>query len=133
MTETKDLVIKIDSISVKYESKTVLENINWEVKKGQMAAIIGPNGGGKSTLLKSLVGIVHPFSGKILMFDKSPEKARPMVSYLPQTEEIDWQFPISVLDVVIQGRLVHKRFGNAQPNLTEKKHTKHLFQLELKI
>lgn len=106
----KDLAVTVKELVVAYEDKIVLERISWSVQQGELAAVIGPNGGGKSTLLKSLLGLVPKVSGEISIFNKSPKLARQEVAYLPQAEDVDWLFPISSLDVVIQGRLVHLKW-----------------------
>lgn len=99
--------IEVEGLSVSFDGRTVLADINWRVPCGAAAAIIGPNGGGKSTLLRSLVGRVRPDRGSIRILGRSTPHARGVVSYVPQNEEIEWRFPISVLDVVLQGRLTH--------------------------
>lgn len=104
------LAVSVNDLVVSYDAKIVLEHITFQVEQGTLAAIIGPNGGGKSTLLKSLLNLVPIVSGKIELFGKSPKVARNDVAYLPQAEEVDWLFPITCLDVVIQGRLVHLKW-----------------------
>lgn len=105
-----EYAVKVDQLTVAYEEKVVLDKIDWAVPKGALAAIIGPNGGGKSTLLKSLLGMIPPLTGNVLLFGEPPVKARRKVAYLPQWEEVDWLFPITALEVVLQGRLVHRRW-----------------------
>jgi len=102
--------VDVQDLSVAYESQVVLDRITWQVESGSMAAVIGPNGGGKSTLLKSLLSLVPPISGSVQIFGQDPKTARTQVAYLPQREEVDWSFPISCLEVVLQGRLVHRKW-----------------------
>ncbi|MGI6037172.1 MAG: metal ABC transporter ATP-binding protein [Limnochordia bacterium] len=97
--------VELQGISVGYGQKLVLEDINWQVKRGTIAAVIGPNGGGKSTLLRTIVGNLTPRQGRVLVHGKEPKEARSQMAYLPQNEVIDWQFPITGLDVVLQGFL----------------------------
>ncbi len=108
--QTAGLAVEVKGLTAAYERKEVLSGVNWQVPKGHLAAIIGPNGGGKSTLLKSLVGMVQPRVGEVRLFGRRPKDARGEVAYLPQSEEVDWSFPISVLQVVLQGRTAHHRW-----------------------
>lgn len=104
-----DLALNIKNLTAGYPDNVVLKDVSWQVKKGTLAAIIGPNGGGKSTLLKTAVGLLPPFEYKIMeLLGHPPRTGRKQVAYLPQQEEVDWNFPITVLDVVLQGRLVRQ-------------------------
>lgn len=104
-----NLAIEIHNLTVGYEGRPVLEDISWEVPRGASAAIIGPNGGGKSTLLKTAVGLLKPQQYRsIKLLGLPPQAGRRKAAYLPQQEEVDWTFPITVRDVVLQGRLVRK-------------------------
>lgn len=104
------LAIHVENLRVFYDNTIVLDKVSWEVKQGTLAAIIGPNGGGKSTFLKSLLGMIPIATGEIRILNKPSKLARPQVAYLPQGEEVDWHFPITCLDVVLQGRLVHLKW-----------------------
>jgi len=97
--------IELRGVSVAYDGRPVLENVSWTVPCGTMAAIIGPNGGGKSTLLRTLVGRLKPVRGSVRVLGDDPVKVRRHISYLPQNEEIEWGFPLRAVDVVMQGRL----------------------------
>ena len=88
----------------------MLEDVNLKVKHGEFATIVGPNGGGKTTLLRLLLGILKPVQGKIAVLGSTPEKARLRVGYMPQHADLDPQFPVTVMDVVMLGRL-GRRFG----------------------
>lgn len=99
--------IEVKGLTVAYDERPVLENIDWTVECGTLAAIIGPNGGGKSTLLRALVGRLKPVRGTVRIFGDNPIKVRRHISYLPQNEEIDWNFPLRAIDVVRQGMLPH--------------------------
>ena len=98
-------IIKIDKLNFSYHDNPVLENVNLEIEKGELASIVGPNGGGKTTLLKLILGLLKPVSGKLEIFGRPPEKARCKIGYMPQHAELDPQFPISVLDVVLMGQI----------------------------
>lgn len=103
--KTNATCIEVKNLSVSFDGRTVLSDINWSVPCGTSAAVIGPNGGGKSTLLRTLVGRVQPDRGTVSILGHSPGRRRGLLSYVPQNEEIEWAFPIRVLDVVLQGRL----------------------------
>ncbi len=98
-------VVKIENVSFRYEDFYVLENISLIVNKGDFMGVIGPNGGGKTTLLKIILGLLHPTSGHVQVFGQTPRRARHLVGYVPQYAQIDRLFPVSVLDVVLMGRL----------------------------
>lgn len=101
--------LEVRNLIAGYQDQVVLEGVSWQVPRGSLAAIIGPNGGGKSTLLKTAVGLLKPFSYDTLtLLGQSPKLGRKRTAYLPQREEVDWDFPITVLEVVLQGRLVRK-------------------------
>lgn len=108
----KQPVIDIQDMSFSYNGELVLESVNLAVKKGDFASVVGTNGGGKTTLLKLILGLLEPRAGRIEVFGFSPERARTRIGYLPQHIEFDTQFPISVLHVILAGRLhKHRWFG----------------------
>lgn len=84
----------------------VLEEINLEIDRGDFLGLIGPNGGGKSTLLKAMLGLIEPDRGSVRIFGVSPKEARMRVGYLPQKATFDQSFPVRVLDVVLMGRFM---------------------------
>ncbi|MCB0685430.1 MAG: metal ABC transporter ATP-binding protein [Saprospiraceae bacterium] len=102
-------VISIKDLSVSYERKRVLTNIFLELERGHIYGVIGPNGAGKSTLFKALLGLIEVNTGTILIEGKPVEEMRKRLVYVPQKDEVDWQFPATVLDVVLQGRYPHKK------------------------
>jgi len=95
--------IKVDDLTVAYNYKPVLWDIDLAIPEGVLMAIVGPNGAGKSTLIKSILGIVKPIAGKVTVFDESYEKQRALVAYVPQKGSVDWDFPTTALDVVLMG------------------------------
>lgn len=101
----KEKVLCIEHLSFDYDGMMVLENVNVEILQGEFIGIFGPNGGGKTTLLKLILGLLRPKSGKVLLLGKSPVETRHLVGYVPQTLRIDRDFPISVLEVVMMGAL----------------------------
>ncbi|MCH8903084.1 MAG: zinc ABC transporter substrate-binding protein [Bacteroidetes bacterium] len=101
--------IKIERLTASYGKKTVLSNINLIIRPGKIVGIIGPNGSGKSTLFKAILGLIPIDSGKIEINNAPIDHYRKYMTYIPQKEEIDWDFPATVLDVVLMGRYPHKK------------------------
>ena len=104
ITQVENPILEVHDLTVSYERKPVLWNIDLSLPKGSLVGIIGPNGAGKSTLIKSIMGLLPLSSGYVKLFDKPLQKVRNKVSYVPQRESVDWDFPISVFDVVLMGR-----------------------------
>lgn len=94
----------IENLSASYDKTRVISNINLKIPKNNIVGIVGPNGAGKSTLIKSIMGLIPHYSGKIFIFGKPFKKALKQIGYMPQRENIDWNFPVSVFDVVMMGR-----------------------------
>jgi zinc transport system ATP-binding protein len=103
-------VISLENINVSINNNLVLEEINLSIQENEFIGIIGPNGGGKTTLLKVMLGLVEPASGKVLIFNKPPEQNRKFIGYLPQQSNFSNDYPISVKDVVLTARLGSKKF-----------------------
>lgn len=101
--------IDIKGLSVSYGRKRVLSNIFLSLDRGSIYGIIGPNGAGKSTLFKAILGIIQPNTGKISIMERSIEETRRKMAYVPQKDEVDWDFPATVFDVVLMGRYPHKK------------------------
>ncbi len=97
-------ILEVHDLTVAYDNKPVLWNVDFSIPKGKMVGIIGPNGAGKSTLLKSIMGLIPTSSGFVKIFNDSLKKVRHKVAYVPQKESVDWDFPATVLDVVEMGR-----------------------------
>jgi zinc transport system ATP-binding protein len=100
-----ETIVKVKEMSVYYGGVNALSDINLEVKKGDFLGIIGPNGGGKSTLLKAVLGLVPLNTGEVRIFGEKPEKARNKTGYVPQYIGLDKSFPVTVNEVVLTGRL----------------------------
>lgn len=96
--------LEIHDLTVAFDRKPVLWNIDLTIPQGKLVGIIGPNGAGKSTLIKSIMGLLKLSSGYIKLFDANVNSVRKRISYVPQRESVDWDFPASVLDVVMMGR-----------------------------
>jgi zinc transport system ATP-binding protein len=103
-------VIAIRDLSFSYDGHLVLEDVNLTIGERDFVCIVGPNGGGKTTLLRLALGILQPTRGSVRVFGMTPTEARSRLGYLPQHAEHDPIFPISVMDVVLTGRLGHGRF-----------------------
>lgn len=98
-------VIEISNLQFAFSGQPVLEDVNVSIRRGEFLAIIGPNGGGKTTLLKLMLGLLNPDRGKISIFGQPPRKVTHRIGYVPQNVHINKDFPITVLDVVLMGRL----------------------------
>lgn len=99
------IAVHIDNLSVYYGNTPALSNICLDVNDKEYLGIIGPNGGGKSTLLKAILGIVHADSGTVQIYGNHQRKSRGQVGYVPQFASLDKKFPITLLEVVLMGRL----------------------------
>jgi len=97
--------IQINHLYFSYDGATVLEDINLSYNKNEFLAIIGPNGGGKSTLLKMMIGLLEPERGEVLLFGEKPLQVSHEIAYVPQDTIANKDFPIKVMDVVLMGRL----------------------------
>jgi ABC-type Mn2+/Zn2+ transport system ATPase subunit len=96
--------VRLDDVSAGYGDVLALSHVTLKVASGSLLAVVGPNGAGKSTLLKIIGGLLRPYSGTVQVLGE-PVGANPhKVAYLPQAEAVDWQFPVSVSDVVMMGR-----------------------------
>ncbi|MBA7486287.1 Manganese transport system ATP-binding protein MntB [subsurface metagenome] len=108
-------VVKLEDVWVFYDGMPALEGINLSINQGDFLGIIGPNGGGKTTLLKVILGLVKPSRGRVKVLGTSPDRGRRSVGYVSQYSLFDRDFPISVWDVVLMGRLeragLFKRYG----------------------
>ena len=96
-------IIKIENLSAGYDRKTVLHDINLEISEKDFLGIIGPNGGGKTTLMKVILGLLKPSEGKITFYDNEMPVEQLEIGYLPQYNSIDKKFPISVYEVILSG------------------------------
>ena len=97
-------VIRFQNVWVRYDGITALEDVNLSITEHDFLGIIGPNGGGKSTLLKVILGLVKPDKGKVTVLGKSPEASRDKIGYVSQYYAFDRDFPVSVWDVAMMGR-----------------------------
>ena len=108
MNPTAGPDVEFRGISFAYDGAPVLEGVSFAVQPRQAVCIVGPNGGGKTTLVKLMLGLLKPDRGEIRIFGQSPEQARLRIGYMPQYAHHDLQFPATVMDVVLMGRLGRK-------------------------
>lgn len=103
----KNVILKVENLSVSYNGKKAVEKISFPAAPGQMIGIIGPNGAGKSTLIKAIMGLVNIDEGKIQIMNQPVNKVCKKIAYVPQRNTIDFDFPLLVEDVVMMGRYPH--------------------------
>lgn len=105
-------VVAVSHVSFFYDGVPVLEDVSFTIQERSFISIVGPNAGGKTTLLKLMLGLLQPSRGTIEVLGMHPAKARTRIGYMPQQVQLDLQFPVSVLDVVLMGRMGSgMRFG----------------------
>lgn len=116
-------LLEIKDLSAGYENQVVLENVSLDIFSNDFIGVIGPNGGGKTTLIKTILGLIKPISGEVnLLINKTN------VGYLPQVNQIDKRFPISVFDVVRSGKANTALFSSFHKNTREKEKAELLLQ-----
>lgn len=96
--------VQLESVTTGYDGSAAIEHVSLEIGSGSLVAILGPNGGGKSTVLKVIAGLLRPWSGTVEVLGAPPGKEAHRVAYVPQAELVDWSFPVTVWDVVMMGR-----------------------------
>ncbi len=96
--------LDVHDMTVAYHRRPVLWDVDLTLPDGCLTAVVGPNGAGKSTLIKAILSLVPKASGRVLIYGKPYEQQRHLVGYIPQRESVDWDFPVSALDVVLMGR-----------------------------
>ncbi len=106
----ENAVIEMQNVQFSYDGEPVLKNVSFSLEPMKFVSVVGPNGGGKTTLLKLILGLVKPTSGKVTVLGKSPEEARSRIGYMPQDVTLDPKFPIQVIDVVLMGLLDKGKF-----------------------
>lgn len=120
--------LKVEQISVYYEKTPVLWDISTEIPSGKLIGIIGPNGAGKTTFIKTILGLLQPMTGHIEVLGSPLKKGSPNIAYVPQRESIDWNFPITVFDLVLMGRYGHIGLFR-WPRKADKEAAKHALEM----
>ncbi len=118
------IALEIHDMTVAYHRRPVLWDIDMQIPEGKLVGIVGPNGAGKTTLIKAALGLVPLASGKVEIYGKSYQQQRHLVGYVPQRESVDWDFPVTVRDVVLMGTYGHlgwfKRPGKKQYEIADR-------------
>lgn len=117
-----NLALEISNLNLISRGHHILEDIDFKLYEEDFVGLIGPNGAGKTVFLKTILGLIKPSSGEIKIYGQAPEKARGLISYVPQFANFDANFPINVKDVVMMGRIkkknILKRFSNSDLEIT---------------
>lgn len=101
------MLIEVKNLNMAYQEKLVLKQVSLAIPKGVRACVVGPNGAGKSTLFKGLLDLEKKVTGSVLFWDKPFKQVKEKIAYIPQTSSVYWDFPTTVLDVVLMGRYIH--------------------------
>ncbi len=110
--DRNQIAIEFNHVWFSYDSHVVLRDVSFTIREKDFFALIGPNGGGKTTLLKLCVGLLRPHKGYIRIYGEEPEKMRKILGYVPQNPNPNPNFPISVIEVVLMGRLSRSKLGS---------------------
>lgn len=103
MTDS-DIIVSLEEVGFSYGGDLILETADLAIKRNEFAWIVGPNGGGKTTLVKILLGLLKPQRGRVSVFGTTPLAARRRIGYMPQHAQLDPRFPVTVMDVAMMGR-----------------------------
>lgn len=111
MINDSTAAITLRGVSAGYGARMVIAGVDLAVRRGEVVALVGANGAGKSTLLKTVVGLLRPSIGSVMVLGTTPDLARARLAYLPQAEQLRWDLPLLVQDVVLMGRMRHVGLG----------------------
>ena len=120
-------ILDVQNISVRYNGRTALEDITFHLHEGERIAVVGPNGAGKSTLFKVVSGVMQPSAGEVTVFGSQPGR-HVCIAYIPQRSQVDWNFPVSVADVVMMGRSAKLGILN-WPHKKDREYVRHALDL----
>ena len=98
-------VVTLDKVSFAFNGTPVLEDVTLEIQEREFVSMVGPNGGGKTTMLRLILGLLRPVQGEVRVFGRAPERVRERIGYTPQHAMYDPRFPVTVIDVVLMGCL----------------------------
>ena len=102
-------IVEMNNVTFAYDGEAIVEDVNLKICQGDFMAMIGPNGGGKTTLLKLMLGLLKPDKGTVRVTGQSSQKASTRIGYVPQDVHINRSFPITALEVVLMGKLAPKK------------------------
>jgi manganese/zinc/iron transport system ATP- binding protein len=124
----KPFALSVEQLTVNLDKTPVLWDVHFEIPQGKLVGIIGPNGAGKTTLLKCILGMIPALSGRVRFFDQTLKAAQRRLAYVPQRSSVDWDFPITVFDVVLMGR--YARLGLfKRPSQADKEAALHVLEM----
>ncbi len=104
MEKQQNYVVEVEDLTVAYDAKPVLWDIDLKIPKGKLMAVVGPNGAGKTTLIKAMLGLLKPVTGAVRFLDGgNMHTLKKRIGYVPQSGSVDWDFPATVQDVVLMG------------------------------
>ena len=104
---TQQAALSVRDLTLSYDDAPVVEGMTFSLEMGHLVAVVGPNGAGKSTMIKAMVGVLTPDRGDVQVLGDTGKRARRHITYVPQRGSVDWDFPVTVWDVVAQGRFGH--------------------------
>jgi ABC-type Mn2+/Zn2+ transport system ATPase subunit len=109
MTDTGgERALDLRDLTIRYHNVLALEHVTFSVAPQEIVGIIGPNGSGKSSLMKCIMGLVKPWQGEVLVLGKPNTEQRKLIGYMPQVEDVEWDFPVTVGDVALMGRYARR-------------------------
>ena len=109
ITGTGKPIVEINGVTCGYEKQRVLSDVSLNIMPGDFLGLLGPSGSGKTTLLRTVLGAVDLYEGEVLVNGIATSKKQPRVGYVPQLETIDWNFPVTVQEAVMMGRMTENR------------------------
>ena len=130
---SRNKVIEIEKVCFAYNSELVLEDVNLTISEKEFVCVVGPNGGGKTTLLKIILGLLEPTSGTVRVLGEPPVKARKRIGYVPQYAQFDPQFPVTVMDVVMMGTMGAEAVGWRRAKINAREALEEVRLLELRL
>lgn len=128
----RETIVTLEDVTFGYGSRPVVEAINLDVYRDDFLAIVGPNGGGKTTLLRLMLGLLQPRSGRIRIFGAPPRETRSRIGYVPQRPRFEADFPATVEEIVLTGRLGHRGIGRRYNDEDRQAAQKAIEELDLK-